>query len=391
MVGTARYFNPGSQREQFMADDLTIQRLLLKMKEVEASDLHLKPDSPPVLRISQALHRIELPTLSAADTKRLVMPIVPEDLLGALKEHGGIDFSHREGETERFRCSVYHAGGALHAAFRRVNPYIPDFEELNLPPIYEQMTRTAHEGLVIVCGVTGCGKSSTLAAMIDHINKTRQCNIITVEDPVEFLFHPEQSVVSQREIGIDVPDFPTALRGAVRQDPDVLMIGEMRDRVTMLAGIQAAETGHLVFATLHTADTQQAFSRILEFFDTKDHPFIRSGLAAGLRAVLAQRLIPCAKEEIGRIPATEVLINNSTMTEKIREGMDEDIPAVLQGSEHEGMHTFTSSLVKLVEEEYVDLKVAERYAPNAESLRSRIRGVQVKADSLIRRVGGVGT
>ena len=227
--------------------------------------------------------------------------------------------------------------------------------------------------------------------MIDHINHSRQTNIITVEDPVEFLFHPDQSYVSQREIGVDVPDFPTALRNAVRQDPDVLMIGEMRDRVTMLAGIQAAETGHLVFATLHTADTQQSFSRILEFFDTKDHAFIRSGLAAGLRAVLAQRLVPSARRDVGRVPATEVLINNSTMAEKIRDGEDEDIPAVIQGSEHEGMHTFTSSFVRLVEEEWIDLRIAEQYAPNAEALRSRVRGVSVKADSLIRRVGGIGT
>ncbi len=386
-AGVISIFNKGPD----MVGDLTIQRLLLKMKEVEASDLHLKTGSPPVLRINQALHQVDSPPISAEDIKQLLDPIIPEDLRKQLKELGGIDFSHCEGEEERFRSSVYHAGGNLHAAFRRVNPDIPSFSELNLPTIYAEMTQKVYEGLVIVCGVTGCGKSSTLAAMIDHINETRQCNIITIEDPVEFLFRPKKSYVSQREIGIDVPDFPTALRGAVRQDPDVLMIGEMRDRVTMLAGIQAAETGHLVFATLHTADAQQAFARILEFFDTKDHAFIRSGLAAGLRAVLAQRLIPCAKEDIGRIPATEVLINNSTMAEKIRDGLDEDIPAVIQSSEHEGMHAFTSSLIKLVEEEYVDLKVAERYAPNAEALRSRIRGVQVKADSLIRRVGGSGT
>jgi twitching motility protein PilT len=164
------------------------------------------------------------------------------------------------------------------------------------------------------------------------------------------------------------------------------MIGEMRDRETMLAGIQAAETGHLVFATLHTADTMQAFARVLEFFDVRDHGFIRSGLAAGLRAVMAQRLLPCVKPGIGRVPATEVLLTNSTVRDKIREGEDEDLPAVVQSSEHEGMHTFTSSLARLVNEDWVELKVAERYAPNAEALRSRVRGISVKADSLVQRV-----
>jgi len=220
---------------------------------------------------------------------------------------------------------------------------------------------------------------------MDHINDTRHCNLITIEDPIEYLFRPKLSYISQREIGIDVPDFPRALRAAVRQDPDVIMIGELRDRETMLAGIQAAETGHLVFVTLHTADTMQAFARILEFFEVKDHGFIRSALAAGLRAVMAQKLLPCVRQDVQRVPATEVLMNNSTVADKIREGEDDDLPAVMASSEHEGMHSFTSSLAKLVDEDWVELKVAERYAPNSEALRSRVRGIQVKADTLISR------
>jgi twitching motility protein PilT len=369
-----------------MIGALTIQRLFLKMKEIEASDLHLKTGSPPVVRIASVLHPVDSPPLDADDMRQLLAPIIPDHLRKRLEEAGGIDFSHREGEMERFRCSIFHAGGEIHGAFRRVNPIIPDFDELNLPPVYERMTEATHEGLVIVCGVTGCGKSTTLAAMIDHINTSRQCNIITIEDPVEYLFRPKRSFVSQREIGIDVPDFPQALRSAVRQDPDVLMIGEMRDRETMLAGIQAAETGHLVFATLHTADTMQSFARILEFFDVKDHAFIRSGLAAGLRGVMAQRLIPCVREGIGRVPATEVLLNNSTVSDKIRESEDEDMPAILQSSQAEGMHTFTQSLARLVNEDWIDLKVAERYAPNREALVSKVRGIEVKADTLVQRV-----
>jgi twitching motility protein PilT len=351
-----------------MPSSLTIQKLLQKMKEVEASDLHLKIGSPPVLRVAAHLHRVEAPPLETDDTAQLLAPIIPEHLREQLEERGGIDFSHNEGAEERFRCSVFHAGGGLHAAIRRVNPTVPEFNDLNLPPIYEHMTERTHEGLVIVCGVTGSGKSSTLAAMIDHINDRRACNIITIEDPVEFLFRPKRSYVSQRGIGIDV---------------DVIMIGELRDRETILSGIQAAETGHLVFVTLHTSDTMHAFSRILEFFPSKEHAFIRSSLAIGLKAIMAQRLLPCLKPNIQRVPSTEVLLNTVTVEDKIREAEDEDLPAIMAGSVEEGMHDFTQSLARLVEDDWVDLKTAERYAPNAEALRSKIRGIQVKADVLV--------
>jgi twitching motility protein PilT len=358
------------------------------MKDVTASDLHIKIGSPPVLRVAAKLHRVEAPDMDAEATEELLAPIIPHHLRAQLEERGGIDFSHHEGAEERFRCSIFHAGGGLHAAIRRVNPKVPDFEDLNLPPVYERAANTSHEGLIIVCGVTGSGKSSTLAAMVGHINETRSCNIITIEDPVEYLFRPDHSFISQREIGIDVPDFPTALRAAVRQDPDVLMVGELRDRETMLAGIQAAETGHLVFATLHTADTMQAFSRILEFFSTKDHAFIRSSLAAGLQAVMAQRLLPCVRPDVMRVPATEVLLNTVTVSDRIREGEDEDLPAIMAGSVEEGMHDFTRSLARLVEEDWVDLRTAEKYAPNAEALRAKVRGIEVKADVLVSKAKG---
>jgi twitching motility protein PilT len=313
----------------------------------------------------------------------MLMALVPDDLAMALEDNGGVDFSHRDAHEQRYRCSVFQSGGALHAAIRRVQPEIPDFNELHLPPVYHDVTDRAHEGLVIVCGVTGSGKSSTLAAMVDHINHQRHCNIITIEDPVEFVFAPAKSYVSQREIGIDVPDFPTALRSAVRQDPDILMIGELRDRETMLAGIQAAETGHLVFCTLHTADTTQAFARILEFFPTTDHAFIRSSLAVGLKAIMAQRLLPCVREDVQRVPATEVLLSTPTVVDCIREGHEEDLHAVLSSNKESGMHDFTTSLAHLVETDYLDLKVAEQYAPSREALRSRVQGIEVRADLLV--------
>lgn len=365
---------------------LTMQRLLAKMAELGASDLHIKIGSPPVFRVNGELHPVNTAPLEPMDTRHLLDPIVPMTLHEQLEEKGGIDFSHHEGLTERFRCSVFYAGAGLHAAIRRVNPVIPDFNTLHLPPIYHAIADDTHEGLVIICGVTGSGKSSTLAAMLDHINATRAANIITIEDPVEYLFCPKKSYISQREVGIDVKDFPTALRGAVRQDPDVIMIGELRDRETMMAGLMAAETGHLVFCTLHTADTLQSFARILEFFPSSEHGFIRSSLANGLRAVMAQRLLPSLKPGVGVVPATEVLLKTPIASDRIREGHDEDLPAILHGSEAEGMHDFTTSLARLLDEDYVDLKTAESYAPNREALRSKARGIKVAADKLVHRI-----
>ena len=364
-------------------NNLTIQRLMLKMKEVHASDLHIKVGSAPIVRVASKLHQVNSPALTAEDTEQLLLPIVPQAMRGVLDAQGSLDFSHHEDGGERFRCSVFRSGGAYHAAIRRVSPQIPTFEELHLPPVYEKFTSEAHEGLVIVCGVTGSGKSSTLAAMLDYINHHRQCNIITIEDPVEYAFQPKQSYISQREIGIDVPDFVVALRSAVRQDPDVMMIGELRDRETVLAGIQAAETGHLVFVTLHTADTMQAFGRMLEFFPSKEHEFIRSSLASSLQAIAAQRLLPSVRDGVQRVPATEVLLNNAVVAERIREGRDDELPSIMAGAVEEGMHDFTSSLYRLVKEGWVDMKTAEQHAPHVDALRSKVRGIDVKADVLV--------
>jgi twitching motility protein PilT len=264
-----------------MQNELMIHRLLAKMSQLEASDLHIKIGSPPILRVAATLHRVDLPILTTEETESLLKPLIPSRLLTQLDADGGVDFSYTYNHG-RYRCSVFHAGGGLHSAIRRVNSKIPDFEMLHLPPVYEHVADQVQDGLVIICGVTGSGKSSTLASIINHLNHRRAYNMITIEDPVEYLFTPEKSVISQREVGLDVVDFPTALRGAVRQDPDLIVIGEMRDKETLLARLMAAETGHLVFATLHTVDTVQAFSRILEFFSTDQHPFIRACLANGL-------------------------------------------------------------------------------------------------------------
>jgi twitching motility protein PilT len=355
------------------------------MSEVEASDLHIKVGSPPSMRVGAILHKIDSPALNAKDSETLLMPIVPSRLLPQLENLGGVDFSHTS-ELGRFRCSVFHAGGGLHAAIRRVNPKIPNFQSLHLPPVYEKVAETVHDGLVVICGVTGSGKSSTLASIINHINHNHAHNIITIEDPVEYVFAPAKSVVSQREVGLDVLDFATGLRGAVRQDPDVIVIGEMRDKETLLAGLMAAETGHLVFVTLHTANVVQSFARVLEFFPTNEHGFIRSCLANGMRAIMAQRLLPSAKQGVKVVPATEVLLNSPSVGDLIREGQEEDLYSVIADSKEVGMHTFTDSLYRLVSENFVDLNVAKSYAPHPEQLHSLVHGISLKSEGLVSRI-----
>lgn len=401
-----------------MAARLTMHQLLYNMRKTNASDLHLKVGLPPVFRVAGELRMPpQIPPLTAEDTERLLKEIIPPAMMPRFEERGDLDFSsfvdtddphqtltpqdqpnpqavtppHADPKRkDRFRCNVFRAGGAMHAAIRRVRPDIPTFEALRLPPVYEKLADETSEGLILVVGVTGSGKSTTLACMLERINQKQALNIVTIEDPVEFHIHPRMSIVSQREIGTDVPSYSSALKYAVRQDPDVIFIGELRDHDTVLAAVQAAETGHLVFGSLHTADTMQCFSRIVEFFPQHEHGFIRAALASSLKAVCAQRLMPANQDVagVGVVPATEVLINNAVAKERIREGADTDLPAIIASSTQEGMRSFTQSLAELVESEMVTLTTALEFAPNREALKSRLKGVEVKQGKLVGKLKG---
>ncbi len=385
---------------------LTMRQLLANMRKADASDLHLKVGIAPVYRVHGDLKTpTGLSPLTAEDTERLITEVLPSKFHERLEALGSVDFSTFQdmepGEAaagaappgsrrmDRFRCNVFRAGGYLHAAIRRVKPEIPTFESLHLPPIYKKIADETMEGLVLIVGVTGCGKSTTLACMLERINASRSENIVTIEDPVEFNIQSRMSIVSQRELGIDVPTYADALKSVVRQDPDVIFIGELRDHDTVLAAIQAAETGHLVFGSLHTADTMQCFQRLVEFFPRSEHTFIRSSLANSMRAVMSQRLIPANEDVVGSplIPACEVLINNATSRDKIREGLDADLPAIINAHINDGMVSFTESLARLVESDAVTVANAMEYAPNREQLSSRLKGVHVRASIMTGRAG----
>jgi twitching motility protein PilT len=360
------------------------------MKGLGASDLHLKAGMPPVYRVERRLRPANQSPLTGDEVTELLTPIIPSGRRQTYEERGDLDFSTDLPDGDRFRVNIFRCGNRMCAAVRRVNSEIPTYEELHLPPIYRQLVERASEGLILVTGVTGSGKSTTLATSIENINQTRRVHVVTIEDPVEFLFRPKKAIVSQREIGIDIPDNDEALRFIVRQDPDVILIGEMRDKDTMTAALQAAETGHLVFASLHSADTMQAFTRILEFFPSNEHSFVRSALANSLQAICAQRLLPGCRDDIPLIPATEVLINTPTCRDLIRKGQDEGIPALISSSEKEGMHSFTASLARLVQEEFVFLDTALKYAPNPEALKSIMRGITSQTQTMVTRIRGSG-
>jgi len=340
---------------------ISIGKLLLKMNEVGASDLHIKIGSPPVLRIASALHRVESPNLTAEDTVKLLDTLIPEGLKETLHELGGLDFSHMEGPGARYRCSVFHAGGGLHAAIRRVNPSIPSFDDLHLPPIYHEVADKTHEGLVVVCGVTGCGKSTTLAAMVDHINHSRPCNIITIEDPVEYLLQPDKSFISQREIGIDTRNFKVALRAALRQDPDVILVGELRDAETISMAMTAAETGHLVLGTLHTTGAVKTIDRIIDALPGELREQTKAFLAMSLKAVVPQVLVK-TPDGRGRRAVFEILVNTRAISKLITTDQTHQIGSQLQTGKDYGMQMMDQSLLDAINAKEVDPDDAYRYA-----------------------------
>lgn len=374
---------------------LNIKKLLAAMGRLDASDLHIKVGIPPTYRIGGELRPIEADPVTEDEADHLLDPLLSEVQKKKFEESGDLDFAwHIEdpdgGPGDRFRINMLRSGNHTHAAIRRVKAEIPSYAELHLPKVYSDIVHRERDGLVLIVGVTGSGKSSTLAAMLDEINATRAVNIITIEDPVEYRFVPKQSIISQREIGIDVTDFHEALRHVVRQDPDVIFIGELRDQETVLSAIQAAETGHLVFATLHTSDTMGAFGRMLEFFPQDERTFIRNSLAATLKAICAQRLVPSNDEQTGTkvVPAVEVLLTSPTVRELIRDERDSDLPAVIATSREDGMVLFTHYFAELVNKEWVTMQTAREYAPNRDMLNSILKGVEVKAANLVGRLKG---
>lgn len=350
--------------------------------KIQASDIHLKGQAVPRIRASGTLRYTTSDPIPEQKLQDMIFEILSDEQKEFFLENGTLDFAYDLGGTDRFRVNIFRQRGNVSLAARRVSSVIPAFETLHLPEVVKNIAKI-HQGLILVTGVTGCGKSTTIASMLDQINHERSCHIITIEDPIEFVYADDKSLVSQREVGIDVPNFDFALRSLMREDPDVVLIGEMRDYETLVAGLRASETGHLVFATLHSTDAYQTISRMLDLTPQIERHMVRQALVGNLRAVISQRLLPTIRKDIPRVPALEILIVNAAARKFIAEEREIDLPTVIKNSYAEGMVDYTESLRRLVEQEFIDLKTAYNHCPNPEELKMAMKGIRTGASGII--------
>jgi twitching motility protein PilT len=343
---------------------MDLNPLLRRAVELGASDIHLKIAQPAILRRDGSLGPMDgAPALTEDDLRSVlerVTEIAPHKLSG-FEDTGDLDIAYQSEDLPRFRVNAFRQRGATSFAFRVIPKHVPSFEQLSLPPGVQKLAEE-HRGLVLVTGATGSGKTTTLAAMIDYMNRTRRQHIVTIEDPIEII-HPDHScIVNQREVGLDTTDFMQALRRALRQDPDVILIGELRDAETAQTALQAAESGHLVLSTLHTVDAAETIGRMVEFFPGVKQPMIRSIMAGVLKGVISQRLLP--RKDGGRVAAVEVMVTNTRIADLIRENHVEEITeAIEEGSFHQ-MQSFTKALIDHVLSGDVDREVAANAATN---------------------------
>ena len=368
--------------EPVAANEPEANKLFRMVMKHKGSDLHLKVGNPPAMRLSGVLRQMQLPPLTTSDMERLMFPLLSARQKQILEDTGGVDLAHIvfDGASEtRFRVNLFRQRGRLSLVARRVNQTIPSFEGLGLPPILAEIVKE-DQGIIILAGVTGSGKSTTIASMLNFVNANERCHIVTIEDPIEFTFTDDKSIINQREVGIDVIDWDTALKHAVRQDPDIILVGEMRDRDTFGAALHAAETGHLVFGTIHASSAPSTISRILDLFPQDMHAAMRQNLAFNLKCVIAQKLLPTTKEwaeKTGqtRLPLCEIMRMNPTVRKLILTEEDIKLGQAIRLGRQEGMVDFTESLRMLVVDEKVERSTAFEVAPNPDALRMALKGI----------------
>ena len=342
--------------------------------KLSSSDLIMKSDQVPKLRLRGSLKPLDTEPVSTEEFWGIAQAILTEEQVNDLHKFGSVDFAYDYDDNNRFRVNLFQARGRLSVAARLITSNIRKFEDLYLPPIMSDIAMQP-QGIVLLCGVTGSGKSTTIAAMLDYVNERKPVHIVTIEDPIEYIFQDKKATINQREIGIDCLDFKIALRALVRENPDIVLVGEMRDNETFEAALHAAETGHLVYGTIHASSTTQCFSRIYGLFEQEEVEQVRKILGYQMRAFVYQKLLPTLRPEIARIPALEILMNNSVVRKFILEAREGELREYLKSIEarQTGMVDFNESLVKLVETEYVSLRVAEEASPNIDEFRMRLK------------------
>ncbi len=338
------------------------------------SDLIMKSGQKPKIRLRGTLKALDVEPVSSEEFFEITKAILTEQQIEDLKHFGSVDFAYNYDKDHRFRVNLFMARGTISVAARNITSEILPFEKLHLPEVMSEIAMQP-QGIVLLCGVTGSGKSTTIASMLDYVNARKSVHILTLEDPIEYIFEDKKATINQREIGLDCLDFKTGLRALVRENPDIVLVGEMRDQETFEAALHAAETGHLVFGTIHASSTTQTFSRIYGLFPQEEVEQVRKILAYQMRAFVYQKLLPTLHEDIFRIPALEILINNGVVAKYILDEREGEIREILNSIEARqvGMVDFNDSLVQLVEQEYIHMRVAMEASPNVDDLQMKLK------------------
>jgi twitching motility protein PilT len=358
---------------------LEIDRYFEALVRLQGSDLHMKVGQPAIIRVKGALQPLKAPRIDDEQMRRLCLPMLDDRRRKILETDGGCDFAHVatvDGVQWRFRINLLHQQGSLGLVARRVNNKIPDFKGLFLPPGIERLCQF-DQGLILLAGVTGSGKSTTIASMLNYINQNYRKHILTLEDPIEFVFTEDKCLINQREIGQDVKDFAVGMKHAVREDPDIILVGEMRDEETFMTAIHAAETGHLVFGTIHASSAATTITRILDLFPEEMHQALRSAMAFNMKGIVAQKLLRSIKPGVSRVPVVEMMFFDVLVKKYVLEGQDELLPDHIRKSHRDGMQDFTQSLKSLIDQELIDRQDALEIAPNREALMMALKGIGV--------------
>ncbi len=370
--------------------ELEVNKLFRAMIKLNGSDLHLKEGKPATIRIRGTLRELDMPPITDEEMKKLILPMMDERQLEIFYSEGGADFAHvveyenEQGVKEpwRFRVNLLIQMGHPGMVSRKVERSIPNFEGLYLPPVMEKLCHY-DQGMVLLAGVTGSGKSTTIASMLDYINHNERVHILTIEDPIEFVYTEDKALINQREVGVDVGDFKIAMKHAVRQDPDIMLVGEMRDQETFETAMHAAETGHLVFGTIHASSAPSTIGRILDLFPRAMHPALRSSMGFNLKAIVAQKLLATIVDKPKRVPIIECMIMNGTIRKLIHEEKDEKLFDAMRIGKEEGMQMFNDSLYHFVTKEYIARATAFEVSPNVEQLKMMLKGIDVKGPGIL--------
>lgn len=366
-------------------EEREVDRYFRALVKMAGSDLHMKVGRPPIVRIHGELKELNRGPIEIEEMCNLLFPMMTDRVRAIFDRDGGADFAYTvdvDGVTWRFRVNMLQQLGKVGLVARRVNNEIPDFRGLFLPEILAELCKF-DQGMILLAGVTGSGKSTTIASMLDYINHREALHILTLEDPIEFVFTEDLSLINQREVGVDVSDFAIGMKHAVREDPDIILVGEMRDEETFMTAIHAAETGHLVFGTIHSSTCPSTIGRILDLFPEDLHPAIRSAIAFNMKAIIAQKLLPSIRPGVGRVPTCEIMTFNPTVKKLVLEGKDEKLADAIRIGEEEGMQDFTKSLKDLVDKELIDRSTAFQVAPNKDALKMRLKGINVSQPGIL--------